>query len=242
MTHVEHFLVCASSAAILATSQAGCLCPPCPAAGAAGATATTQGAAPAATPAAAAAATPAGPTPDRLVIWDGDKVGAGQSWADCTKKDQKCKSVLSKSSGAGANGSSGLKWHGEGPDWMGAGWNWMGWYPPNSGTDISAYSNLTFQVKVEFKAPDLAPDADAISVRLVCSNGKNCGTATVPIHKYVADYADGKWHKVVIPFSDLVVGEGAAFDKKSAWEFGFSEWAGAPRDFTVYVDDIAVEK
>jgi hypothetical protein len=195
-------------------------------------------------PSSPAPASPAatGPTPERRVLWDGDKVGSGQSWADCAKKDLKCKSILSKVGGAGVNGGAGLKWHAEGPDWLGAGWNLFGWYPQHAGIDITPYANLTFQMKVEVKSPDLAPDADAIGVRLVCSDGKNCGTATVPVHRYVADYADGQWHKVVIPIADLVAGEGADFDKKSMWEFGLTQWSGTARDFTVYVDDIAVEK
>ena len=58
----------------------------------------------------------------------------------------------------------------------------------------------------------------------------------------MADYADGKWHKIVIPMDDLTAGDGSGFDKTKAWEFDFAEWSGAARDFTVYVDDIAFEK
>jgi hypothetical protein len=225
-------------ASLVAFSQAGCLCPPCPA---------NAGASAAATPAAPAPAgntAPAGPTPGRLVIWDGDKVAPGQSWADCGKKDLKCKSTLAKTGGAGANGSTGLKWHGEGPDWMGAGWNWFGWYPVGSGTDITPYTNLTFQIKIDAKSPELAPDPDALGIGLTCSNSKlkSCTTARISPHKYVADFADGQWHKVVLPIADLLVGDGITFDKGTTWEFDFNEWSGAPRDFNVYVDDIAFEK
>lgn len=235
-------------AVLFALSETGCLCPPCQT----GAGATVAAAPPAAggnaaPPGNMAAPGPppaAGPATDRLVIWDGDKVGAGQSWADCTKKELKCKSVLSKTAGTGANGSTGMKWHGEGPDWMGAGWNWLGWWPQDGGTDISPFKNLSFQMKVEAKSPDLAPDPDALGVGITCSNKtlKSCTTARLSPHKYVADFADGQWHKIVIPIDDLLVGEGIQFDKKVAWEFDFNEWSGAPRDFTVYVDDIAFEK
>jgi hypothetical protein len=234
-------------AAALPLLEAGCLCPPCPAGAgattAAGTPATTtatnmSGGMNAPTPAAAA------PTGDRLVIWDGDKVGSGQSWADCSKKDLKCKSTLTKTAGVGVNNSAGIKWHAEGPDWVGGGWNWFGWYPQDSGTNITGYANLTFQVKVVSKSPDLAPDGDALAVAIRCGNSKikACNTASVPIHRYVADFADGAWHKAVIPMSDLTAGEGAQFDPATAWEFAFAEWSGVPRDFTVYLDDIAMEK
>lgn len=229
----------AAVAAALPLLQLGCLCPPCPA----GAGATTA-AAPAAGGMATTAAAPATPVGDRLVIWDGDKVGAGQSWADCSKKDQKCKSTLTKAAGAGFNGSAGMKWHVEGPDWTGAGWNWMGWYPQDSGTNVAGYGSLTFQIKVDAKTPEGLPDGDALAVALRCGNSKikACNTATVPVHRYVADYADGKWHKAVIPMSDLLAGEGSHFDAATAWEFDLNQWSGPPRDFTVYVDDVAMEK
>ncbi len=239
MRFVAHPLGGVALGAIVLPAVQGCLCPPCPA-GAGAVTAT----APAAGGAAKSTEASAAPTADRLVIWDGDKVGAGQSWADCAKKDQKCKSALTKASGAGFNGGAGLKWHGEGPDWMGGGWNWFGWYPQDTGTSIVGYSNLTFQIKVDAKTPDLAPDPDAIAVFMRCGNSKikACNTATLPVHKYVADFADGQWHKATIPIADLTTGEGAQFDPKTAWEFDFTEWSGVPRDFNVYVDDIAVEK
>jgi hypothetical protein len=217
--------------------ESGCLCPPCPAGGGAttaAAATTPAGNAPAAT----------GPSPNRLVIWDGDKISPGQSWADCTKKDQKCKSALAKTGGAGVNGSTGLKWHGEGPDWMGAGWNWFGWWPQTAGTDITPYASLTFQIKVDAKSPELAPEPDAIGIGLTCNNSKlkSCTTTRASVSKYVADFADGQWHKVVMPIADLLTGEGIQFDKSVAWQFDFSEWSGPPRDFNVYVDDIAFEK
>jgi hypothetical protein len=237
----------AALALLVLCFEAGCLCPPCPAGG--GATVAAAPAAPAAmntaTPATSSGgASPSGPAAGRLVIWDGDKAGGGQSWGDCAKKDQKCKSALTKTAGIGANGTAGLKWHVEGPDWKGGGWNWMGWWPQDSGTNIAGYTNLTFQIKVDAKSADLAPDPDAVGIFMRCGNSKikACNTATATVHKYVADFADGQWHKAVIPIEDLVQGDGAQFDKATAWEFDFTEWSGPPRDFNVYVDDIAFEK
>ena len=222
-------------ACVLALAQAACLCPPCPA--------TAGGSAPAsAGPAAGkpAASAPSGPTQDRVVIWDGDKVGAGQGWADCDKKPG-CKSAVAKVSGAGVNGGAGLKFHGEGPGWLGMGWNWFGWYPETAGTDISRYTNLTFQIRVESKSPDSAIDAASVTTALGCSKGKKT-SADAAIQKYTADFADGQWHKVAIPIADLTSGPGAAFDPGTAWEFRVSEWSATPRDFTIYLDDIAAEK
>ena len=152
-----------------------------------------------------------------------------------------CKSTVVKAAGAGANGSAGLKFHGEGPGWIGMGWNWFGWYPDTAGTDISPYANLTFQIRVEGKSPDTAVDPAAVTALLACSKGKK-GTADATVQKYTADFADGQWHKVSIPIADLMSGAGAAFDPGTAWEFRLGAWSATPRDFTMYVDDIAVEK
>ena len=215
-----------------ASVQAACLCPPCPA--------TTGGSAAAAPEPSAVKSASSAPVPGRLVIWDGDKIGAGQGWADCDKKPG-CKATVAKVSGAGVNGGAGIKFHGEGPGWLGMGWNWFGWYPENAGTDISPYANLTFQVRVENKSPDTALDPASVTALLGCSKGKK-GSADAAVQKYAADFADGQWHKVAIPIADLMSGAGAAFYPATAWEFRVSAWSAAQRDFTIYIDEIAVEK
>jgi hypothetical protein len=174
------------------------------------------------------------------LIWDGDKVGAGQAWADCDKKPD-CKATLVKAEGAGADGTAGIKFHGEGPGWIGGGWNWFGWYPETAGTDISPYTTLTFRIRVEGKSPDTAPEPSSVAVSLGCSNGKK-NSADAPVQRYVADFADGRWHKVAVPIADLMSGNGAVFDPKTAWELRLATWSGPPRDFNIYIDDIAVEK
>jgi hypothetical protein len=211
-------------------SQAACVHTPCPAAAAASASGQ---------PEAVSSAAPA--ARGRLVIWDGDKIGAaGQGWADCDKKPD-CKTVVAKASGAGANKSDGLKWHGEGPGWAGMGWNWFGWWPETAGTDITPYANLTFQIRVEGKAHDAGLDPAALTTLLRCSKNKK-ESARVAIQKYTADFADGQWHEVIIPIADLVKSnEGGGFDPKTAWEFDLANWSATPRDFDIYVDDIAVE-
>ncbi len=220
-------------ACVLALAPTGCLCPPCPAAG--GAASPSAGSDSSTTRTASS-----GPVPDRLSIWDGDKVGSGQGWADCDKKPG-CKSTVVKASGAGMKGSAGLKFHGEGPGWLGMGWNWFGWYPETAGTDISRYANLTFQIRVESKSPETAVDPAAVTALLGCSKGKK-SSADAAVQKYTADFADGQWHKVAIPIADLLSGAGSVFDPGTAWEFRLSAWSATPREFTIYVDDIAAEK
>jgi hypothetical protein len=219
-----------SSAAV----ASACLCPPCPGDTPAAA------AAPAEAAAAPAEAVPAG---GRRVIWDGDGNGyqAGKGWADCDKKPD-CKSTVEVAKGVGRNGSVGMKLHTEGPGWNGAGWNWVGWYPENGGTDLRAYQNVTFWIRVEAKSPDLAPAPDSLAFALGCSKGKK-NSADIPILRFQREIMDGQWHQVVVPLSEFSKGkDGKEFDPATAWEFRFFSWSGNPRTFDVYIDDVAVEK
>lgn len=225
--------------AALASSDAACLCPPC--AAAPGASPATPALTSPSTESKAAVVTPPSTAASgRLVIWDGDKASAGQGWADCDKKPT-CKATVAKAGSIGADGSVGIKFHGEGPGWIGMGWNWFGWYPETAGTDLTPYTNLTFQMRVEGKSAETAPDPGAVSASLGCSKGKK-NSADASIQKYTADFTDGKWHKVVIPIADLTSGVGTAFDRATAWEFRISNWSATPRDFNIYVDDIAIEQ
>ena len=81
-----------------------------------------------------------------------------------------------------------------------------------------------------------------MTVSLGCSAGKK-NSANAQITKYAKDVMDGKWHEVKIPLKDFYKGkEGKEFDPHSAWEFRFSTWSPSPRNFTVYIDEIAVQK
>jgi hypothetical protein len=174
------------------------------------------------------------------VIWDGDETTGGQSWGDSCDGKGKCIKVAVEP-GAGLNGSSALKIHGEGADWIGTGWNLFGWYPPNAGVDISPYSHLTFQIRVEAKSPQDAPEPGAVAILLGCS-GNKFDSADAPVEKYAKGFTDGKWHKVAIPISAFTKGKGSKFDLQSFWEFRISTWSGSPRNFDIYIDDIAAEK
>jgi hypothetical protein len=178
----------------------------------------------------------------RLAIWDSDREEKGKAWTDCDQKPS-CRSVVSKTgatTGAGSSEIAGLRWHVEGSGWAGMGWNWFEWFPETAGTDVSPYGSLTFQIRVVSKSPSSGPDAATLTAFLRCSHDKK-ESASVPIRSYAAKFADGRWHRVAIPLADLLQGKGAAFDATTAWEFDLSHWSSGPRDFDVYVDDIAVE-
>lgn len=173
-----------------------------------------------------------------LVIWDGDGAGAGaKGWADCTKKPS-CKAAAAPTPGVGRNGSTALKVTFEGPDWIGMGWNWFGWWPETAGVDISGYKNLKFWLRIEAKTPEAAPELSALTVGMRCSNGKK-DSESVALLPFAKDALDGKWHEVKIPLSEFTKGKGSAFDLRTAWEFNMNHWSGSPRNFEVFVDEIA---
>lgn len=214
----------------------GCLTPPA----AAPAAAVPAGAAPAAAPAANAAAAPAAAN-GREVIWDGDEVSRGQGWASCDKQAEGCKSALVPTPGEGANGSSGLKLHGEGPGWQGGGWNWFGWWPENAGTDLTSYDELAFSVKVTAADKAKAPTPGGISLAFGCSLDKK-NSSDASLGKYAANALDGAWHDVKIPLKDFFSGKGAECDARTAWEIRVSSWSGTPVNFDLVLDNITVEK
>lgn len=149
--------------------------------------------------------------------------------------------TLAAIAGAGLRGGKGLKFHAQGRGWIGSGWSWFGWYPPTAGTDLSPYDNLTFQIRVERTSPD-ALDPKDVSVQFVCSNGKK-SSARIKVHERDANFDDGKWHKIVIPLTELTTGkDGAEFDPKTIWELRLSTWNDTPHDFNIYIDQIVAEK
>jgi hypothetical protein len=197
----------------------------------------------------------------RLVIWDGARIRArnagtgrgahldfwdgGKSWANCDSKPN-CQATLAAKSGVGVGGinvddAKGLEFHAAGPGGASSGWNWFGYWPPTAGTDLSAYKSLTFQIRVEPKSRDTAPDPRTVAVLLASSNGKK-STARAMVHKYDERFDDGKWHKIAIPIADLGRSEGAQFDWEKVWEFQLSTWNATPQNFNIYIDQIAAEK
>ncbi len=206
----------------------GCICPPCPEDAAS----------------AAAEDTPSAPVAagDSRLIWDGDSAGSkADGWADCDTKPG-CKATVAMDSSGGVDGSAGLHFHASGPKWIGMGWNWFGWWPENAGIDISGYDVLRFSLRFDVPKPADAPDPSAVTVALVCSNGKQ-GSASVALDRYLKNPGDGKWHEVEIPLSEFYKGkDGQKFDPKTAWELTFGTWAGSTRTFDAYIDNISVHK
>jgi len=234
MTRTSQSLyACAWLAALASVGAVGCLCPPCPGAAVAVGPEPAAGANVAAGPVAAGG---------KLMIWDGDDVGTGaQPWDACDEKPG-CEVKASAEQGEGIKGSVALKFHGKGSGYIGMGWNLFGWYPENAGYDISPYTHLTFQIRADVKSNGPVPDPGALSVGLGCSSNKSADSGAAEIEKYMTGFADGKWHKVSIPISTFTKGKGAKFDLHSFWELRVTTWAGAPRSFDIYFDDIAAEK
>jgi hypothetical protein len=140
----------------------------------------------------------------------------------------------------GRNDSIGLQFSGKGPGWVGGGWNLFGWWPPEAGHDISAYKHFVLWMKVVAKSPDLAPEIGALNISLRCSSKKEgCESRSAELKKYVkGNLLDGQWHEIVIP---LVAIAKPGFDTKSMSEIVLSTWAGVPKEFQIYLDDMAFE-
>ena len=236
-----------ASLAVVAAGTSGCLCPPCPGTTVSNASPLTPAALGMGTATTAGngmtmgGGTGSGPTAsgNNLVVWDGDGAGTGaQGWESCDKKPN-CSVKVGPEPGAGVNGSTGLKLHGEGPGFIGMGWNLFGWYPETAGVDLTPYTHLAFQIRVDAKSPTDAPEPSAVTVLLGCSHNKN-DSASVPVERYGKGFTDGKWHKIEIPVSAFT--KGSKFDLASFWEFRIATWSAAPRHFDIYVDDITAEK
>ncbi len=180
------------------------------------------------------------PPKDKLMVWDGDKNTGGKPWADCSKKDAGCKSVVQPGAAEGRLGG-GLKFHVEGPDWAGFGWNWHGFYPDNAGTDITKYKSLSFWIRVDAKNDAKAPDLSSLKVTLSGSGHDKKESADVTIGDYTDDLLDGQWHEIVIPLGEFMKDKGKDFDPTTAWEFRIGTWASTPRDFDIYVDEIGFD-
>jgi hypothetical protein len=178
---------------------------------------------------------------DVTLVWDGDqKGGSAKEWANCNLK-QSCTSTVKPKAGEGVNGSVGLEWHVEGKDWKGFGWNWHGFWPEDAGTDVRTFKNLRLWVRLRVDDPKKAPQVKDITVALAGSSKGKDQTQEVPLDAYAEGLADGKWHEVVIPLSELTKGKGAHFDLSKAWELRLGEYALDDRNFTVFVDNVGFD-
>jgi hypothetical protein len=205
----------------MALATSGCLCPPC---------------------GADVAEVQVVPPGSRLIIWNGDDVrGSAQGWGECDSHP-KCKVTIELVEKQGVDGSAALRIHGQGGGWLGGGWNWFNWWPENAGTDLSQFDDLVFSMRVVAKEPKLRPEPGGITVGLGCSNGKKT-SPFAPVAQRAKTLTDGNWHRLSIPLSEFRKGKlGKAFDMATAWEFKFSVWNDSPREFDMFIDDLAAEK
>lgn len=187
----------------------------------------------------------AGKAEPRIIVWDGDNQGNGaHGWAGPTDTP-KTRSTVKASPSIGFAGTTGIEWHGEGPEWTGFGWNWFSWYPSNGGTDISGYDRLVFKLRAKAAKPTDLPALESLAVSLISSQGEGqkC-TGAVDLSNFApSDLLDGKWHALSIPLKDMYAGEKAqGFDRHTAWEFRIGEWSPISRNFSIFIDDIGFEK
>jgi hypothetical protein len=185
--------------------------------------------------------TASGQSVKKLMVWDGESGGNAGNWASCNKKGA-CQADLQSSGGAGRDDSTGLKFHAVGADWLGFGWNWFNWWPTTAGTDSTKFKNLTFWVKVETEKPELGPDKDSLKVVLAGSGADQKDVSDeVSIESVVPEFADGKWHEVVIPLDKFFVDKGKKFDRSRVWEFRIGHFGLTAKNFTVFVDEIGFD-
>ncbi len=166
---------------------------------------------------------------EKKTVWDGDKFAHGLGWA----APQTPLVYVKPQTDEAKSGKVAIEFHGDGAGWMGGGWNWHGWYPENSGTDITAFRNLSFWLKV------LGDSPGGLSFKLNNSTNRKT-TRDASVGEYCPDFADGQWHEIVIPLADIY-GDKTEFDPRKAWELDFDSWEPKQRKFSVYIDDIGFD-
>lgn len=176
--------------------------------------------------------------PDTKVIWDGDRTFP-KAFGFVDPKD---KNFIQPQTDEVHLGKTALEFivgsanNREGKAVASGGWNWHGWWPDDSGEDITAYTHLVFWVKVE-KGKKL----DRLMAGLGSSQPRE-RSPMVDIARYSPEALDGQWHEVAIPVADLIV-EGSKFNPKKAWEIDFETRGDASQvPYSIYFDDIALEK
>ena len=113
------------------------------------------------------------------------------------------------------------------------GWNWHGWWPGNSGDDLTRYTHLVFWMKIE-----KGKKIEGMKTGLASSTPAG-RSVLVDVAKYCRNAFDGEWHEVAIPAGDLIA-EGAKFNPRKAWELAI-ECRAEPSQvpFSVFLDDLA---
>jgi hypothetical protein len=181
----------------------------------------------------------------RLLVWDGVEKIAGGGWTHPKGDAGAAGGIYFKPRADEATGKTFLEYHGQGAAWMGGGWNWHGWKPETAGTDISAYRNFSFRVKVveilKSGKPGIggANRPSDFKVKLISSSNKHASSDEASVAKYAPDAFDGEWHEVVIPLADLI-GK-SQFDPHKAWEMGVSITPEKEMRFSIDFDQIGFD-
>jgi hypothetical protein len=174
-----------------------------------------------------------------VLVWSGDAPNERASgWASCEKEKAPCSAQLAALPGVGHDGSVGLKFEAKGTEWLGFGWNWFSWWPDTAGTDIAEHRSLRFWIKItgpQGKTPE--PFTVNVSLGGSARGGKDA-SAAVPIVDYEPKFADGEWHRVVVPIAPMLRGAGETFDTSRVWSLTIGAWNQGDREYSVQLDEI----
>lgn len=164
-----------------------------------------------------------------LIVWSGDKP-AGDTWAKLGPDG-----YFRVEEGAGIkNGSKGLVLHAEGDGYRGCGLNWKGWFPPDSGDNVSGYNALIFDLR------QITPVENADLIVYLADNVKRAGNA--PVSNGVAVMAhggietiDGTWRRVVLPLARFTRDKPLQLTR--LWQIDFTIPGNKP--VTFHIDQIS---
>lgn len=165
------------------------------------------------------------------VVFDGDKVGeSAKGWASAGASGRA--TVAAQDQEVRRAGKKIVAFHATGSGSKNCGWNWFGWYPADSGTDISGYKNLCFWAKVTgTKKP-------TVLTATLAANDKTA-SKTDNLLKRCPDLLDGKWHELVIPINDQ--DNKNELNRAKVWELRFDTWSEGSDDFSLLIDEIGFD-
>ncbi len=168
----------------------------------------------------------------KIVVFDGDKIGdTAKGW---TSTPQGKATVAAQDKEVRTTGKKAIEFHAEGKEYMGCGWNWYGWWPNDSGTDISSFKNLRFWAKLTGETKPTVLNATLVANDKDKKSGESCD-----LLQYCADLADGKWHEIVIPIKDLDAKN--SLNRAKVWELMLGSWSQDEVKFSLFVDNIGFD-
>jgi hypothetical protein len=163
-----------------------------------------------------------------VVVWDGDDNNAGTGWGG---KDA---IIFAPQTAVARQGHTALQWKVPAKTFfINAGWHWFP-YPAKDtdGTDCSACKNLVLSVKCQAKFP---LSKFTVGIGSPGKSGKD-----VDVLPANPKLANGDWHDIVVPLSDLQEG---GVDLKKLTDVRFTANNGNGEfDFDMYIDNIGFAK